>query len=63
MKIINFKDKDEREIIINLENFTYSQLVQDGSSDYYLYFRNDGPLRLTWKEFDKFERALQAVLE
>lgn len=64
MKILNFKDDNDREIIVNMENFTYSQQSRDrDSSDYFLYFRNNGPMRLTWREFDRFEKALQSLIE
>jgi hypothetical protein len=65
MKIINFKDDNDLEIIINFDNFTYTKGFRDSENWQYwlVYFKNDGPLRLSWKEFGKFEKALQALIE
>jgi hypothetical protein len=59
--IINFKTDREYEIIINFDNVLYIAPKYEGG--YRIVFKDKNEIDLTWKEYDRFSKALQKVLE
>ena len=58
--IINFRDRDDREIIINMDNVTCIkyEYISGGHMNYVMYFVNGSSIELDYKEHDKFIKAL-----
>jgi hypothetical protein len=55
--IINLKNDNGYDIIINMNNVNY--ILPFSSGGYRIFFRDKEELQLTWKEYDRLTKAIQ----